>query len=823
VSSAYFNDSLNRPTQVIAAANNATLKTQNTFAYDDVNRAVTTTSDLTQYLDNQKKTETWFDGLGRQVEARTYETSSKYIVTKNTYSGLSSQVSNPYRPWQGETPQWTTTVVDALGRVKSVTTPDNAAVTTSYNGSETIITDPTGKKRKSVSDSLGRVAYVYEDPLGANYQTIYGYNAVGNLVSVAQDYLSQPPRQFVYDSLSRIVSATNPESGTTTFKYDEAGNLLVRTDARGVSAHYSFDQLNRPIRRWYNGSSASTATTHNDPAIPSGVGSTNEINYFYDQQALPSGAPTFTRGPSNGALVAITFAGSSEGNYFGRDAIGRQLVKIQRTGSVNYQLTLGYNNVGAITSLTYPSLHSVNYGYDGAGRLNSLGGNLGDETTWNYSTAVLYSPWGGITKEQFGTQTAVYNKSHYNVRGQLYDVRASSVDAEWSGELGALVNYYSTNWQHGGSGTDNNGNVLMSQTIINSYYMEDRYSYDALNRLTVVNEYQNGATQTGSQQYNYDRWGNRTISQASWGTGINTKQFTVDPYYNRLSVPGGQTGVMTYDAAGNLTNDTYTGSGNRTYDAENRITSAWGGNNQAQLYVYDPAGERIKRTVNSVETWQIYGFGGELLAEYPINGAASNPQTEYAYRNGHLLVIASSSQRQWLLADHLGTPRMIIDQTGTLSNLKRRDYLPFGEELPAGVGGRTSALGYNTDATRQGFTGYQADAETGLNYAQARYQSSVQGRFISPDPISGNIVDPQSWNMYSYVGNSPTNRTDPSGMSYFMGSGANDPFIRENQYRVDGFDMSPQGTASNLTDEIHVVICTEYVSPQRGDEFHWQY
>ena len=51
----------------------------------------------------------------------------------------------------------------------------------------------------------------------------------------------------------------------------------------------------------------------------------------------------------------------------------------------------------------------------------------------------------------------------------------------------------------------------MSQTIINSYYMEDRYSYDALNRLTAVNEWQNGATDTGNQQYNYDRWGNRTI------------------------------------------------------------------------------------------------------------------------------------------------------------------------------------------------------------------------------------------------------------------------------------------------------------------------
>ena len=170
-----------------------------------------------------------------------------------------------------------------------------------------------------------------------------------------------------------------------------------------------------------------------------------------------------------------------------------------------------------------------------------------------------------------GTQ---HQKLHYNIRGQLCDVRASNANDEWGGELGALVNYYSTSWAHCGSGTDNNGNVLMSQTIINSHYMEDRYSYDALNRLTAVNEHQNGATHTGSQQYDYDRYGNRKIKPASWGTGINTKQFDVDPNTNRLIVPAGQTGVMNYDAAGNLTNDTYSSYGSRTYDAENKMTSA---------------------------------------------------------------------------------------------------------------------------------------------------------------------------------------------------------------------------------------------------------
>ncbi len=43
------------------------------------------------------------------------------------------------------------------------------------------------------------------------------------------------------------------------------------------------------------------------------------------------------------------------------------------------------------------------------------------------------------------------------------------------------------------------------------------------------------------------------------GLGINKKDFTVNTANNRLGVPGGQSGTMTYDAAGDLTTDTYTG------------------------------------------------------------------------------------------------------------------------------------------------------------------------------------------------------------------------------------------------------------------------
>jgi RHS repeat-associated protein len=127
---------------------------------------------------------------------------------------------------------------------------------------------------------------------------------------------------------------------------------------------------------------------------------------------------------------------------------------------------------------------------------------------------------------------------------------------------------------------------------------------------------------------------------------------------------------------------------------------------------------------------------------------------------------SSAAKINWLVTDQLGTPRMIFDQTGSLATTKRHDYLPFGEELFAGTGGRTTAQGYTGDNIRQKFTSKERDNETGLDYFGARYYGSMQGRFTSPDEFlnSGRIESPQSWNRYGYVLNNPLAFTDPTGM-----------------------------------------------------------
>jgi RHS repeat-associated protein len=84
------------------------------------------------------------------------------------------------------------------------------------------------------------------------------------------------------------------------------------------------------------------------------------------------------------------------------------------------------------------------------------------------------------------------------------------------------------------------------------------------------------------------------------------------------------------------------------------------------------------------------------------------------------------------------------------------------------------------EGRRSRSTGKERDAETGLDFFEARYFSGAQGRFTSPDPF--NIItraenqdqfetylsQPQNWNAYVYTWNNPLRYTDPTGESVYV-------------------------------------------------------
>jgi RHS repeat-associated protein len=510
----------------------------------------------------------------------------------------------------------------------------------------------------------------------------------------------------------------------------------------------------------------------------------------------------------------------------GYDALGRPLSRTQHflvyeNGAFAYKpytVSRTYNLAGAVTSQTYPSNRTVNYAYNAAGRLQDFTGNLGN-TSWgtvNYASDIRYNVAGQVTREQFGTVIPLWHHSHYNIRHQLFDTRVGTSSYEWSWNRGWLAFLYSATAPWGESAADNNGNILRADhwvpkddTEANWETSYQRFWYDGANRLDRANEVSNTSSRGDllewNQDFDYDRFGNRTINAGGTesyftnGQGqrearqdiINELQYGVRTAKNQLmhsgdnvNDPSHASNRLRYDAVGNLVFDNYTqGAQWRGYDADNRVQTIKDCETCTERvrYSYDADGKRVKRLMavgaSWAETWQVYGLDGELVAEYDKNASPSSPQKEYGYRSGQLLVTADATTIKWAVADHLGTPRMIVDKSGALldntstsavnEGVERHDYLPFGEELFAGLGIRhTTTTGYAGNSIRKKFTGYERDTETGLDFAQARYFSSIQGRFIGPDRIFADQIEaePQSWNLYIYARNNPLIHTDPSGL-----------------------------------------------------------
>jgi len=690
VSTSMSYDAFGRPTLVTSAEGSHT-----TTEYSDTLRRVIVRSDLFAINDLKLVTIQYYDQLGRvrltrqledsTTQSATDETQGIKVQTRFLISGSNSYqiVSNPYRAAFSTTagPEnsmgWTRITNDKGGRTIEVQTFGGAAapapwanntnttgaVTTSYDGQNTVVTDQAGKIRRSVIDGLGQLARVDEPDKDSGQlddtndqpiqSTNYTYNALGNLTNVAQ---GGQTRTFLYTSLGRLASSTNPESGTINYLYDENGNLIQKIDPRiqanqtHITTTYEYDALNRIKTRTYNDG-------------------TPDVTYTYDTVS-PNG---------KGRLAAISSSVSTN-SYNEYDPMGRvRSAGVLISGQL-YTSAYEYDPAGHLKKVTYPSGNAVNYVYDNAGRANSVTGNLGaGGNSRNYSSGISYDAAGRMRQEQLGTTIPLYNKLFYNSRGQLAEIREGTTPDDTSWQRGAIINFYDTCWgmcwdpntQTGSSMPINNGNLRVQQLFIprhdgagydtdNPYIFTQGYDYDALNRLHSVDESNSLQVPAWRQQYSYDRFGNRTIDGSNATDGIPRPQFSISTDSNKLFASGETDSshfLIDYDAAGNQKKDHYTENltgvhYDRTYDADNRISSSTKSftnqsPDQNSIYSYDGDGRRVKRLIASVETWQVYGVGGELLAEYSAGTDHLSPQKEYGYRNGQLLISADAASAGW--------------------------------------------------------------------------------------------------------------------------------------------------------------------------------
>lgn len=509
-------------------------------------------------------------------------------------------------------------------------------------------------------------------------------------------------RSFVYTSLKRLASATNPESGTTTYTYDANGNLATRT-LGAITTTYAYDEHDELTGKSYN----------DNPPTPA-------VTYTYNRGWLTSVAN------SNTSVL-----------YSGFDGLGRVLTHSQTTnGAPAYTFQYGYNLADGITSLTLPSGRVVSTGYDAQGRVKTLASTLPGQNPVNYVSGTAYAAHGAL--QQITLNNTLIEQACFNGRLEpaiLRQRKSTAADCATASNPDTNdVLHLRYDYESSGNST-NTGNVSAQTITFGTKIFHQNYAYDGVNRLA-------GASETGpgagwSENFGYDAVGNRWVSGSS---GIALDPFT--PISNVYDSGNHMTGSNAQYVSGN---QTAIGGYQFQYDAENRLRSSTI-NSGTTTYAYDGNGRRVMKVSPESTTAYVYDAQGQLAAEYSSYATAPAPPP---------------CTTCYVMADMLGSTRMLTNAAGAVVAL--HDYLPFGEEIVAGTDGRDAAWG--GPEPKQKFTGKERDTETGLDNFFARYFSAAQGRFTSPDePLNDqDQSDPQSWNLYNYVRNNPLRFIDPTG------------------------------------------------------------
>lgn len=766
-------DALGRPTKVRTAANTP-LESWTQTEYNDVVRRVIVRSDLEIKEDGKKVAVQHYDQLGRVHLSRSIEN----IATEDPYNethGIKVQTryqtgnpnsyqitSNPYRANYSSnetapTMGWTRSKSWNTGRKQQVETFTGAAlpapwgtntnssgfVTTDIDADRTLVTDQAGKQRISRTNAIGQLKDVWEVTASdANtdaiifgnpavnlhgYKTSYSYDTLNNLTMVNQGVQT---RSFTYSSLSRLLSATNPESGLIQYVYDNNGNLTYKTDARLVVTNYIYDALNRVTNRNYT---APTGLT-NYQATPN-------VSYFYDN--LPN---------AKGKLTKVSSPVSTT-EYTAFDILGRVTAHKQTTDGNAHTTGYVYNLSGALIEETYPSGRVVKNVLDNDGDLAKVESKKNAADFFRpYASSFVYSAAGAVASMKLGN--GKFENTQFNSRLQPTRIGL--------GASATTQNLLKLNYDYGS--TANNGNVL-SQTITvptvgsnPGFTAVQTYTYDSLNRLQQANEKPSGwneanctsdPTKCWTQTFVYDRYGNRTFDTTLNRTTTIPANCPVAVCNPSVDVLNNKLVGYQFDTSGNTKFDAE----NRTfiYDAENKQVEVKNSSSQTiSQYFYDGDGKRIKKYVlgTGETTIFVYDAAGKLVAEYSTIVASTN-DAKIAY----------------LTNDHLGSPRINTEAIGNVT--ARHDYHPFGEEIATGQ--RTSSLGYADDTIRKQFTGYERDNETDLDFAQARMYSNRLARFTVPDMpfIAQEKSNPQTYNLFSYCLNNPYSIVDPDGHRWY--------------------------------------------------------
>ncbi|NER46040.1 MAG: hypothetical protein F6J92_04995 [Symploca sp. SIO1A3] len=654
-----------------------------------------------------------------------------------------------------------------------------------------------------ILDNLGRtVRDVQQLEDKTRLVTYYELDITGNQLSSADPRLSEKGSkknfETTYDLTNTALKTVSVDGGTHWTLPNVMGNPIYVRDSRKFEVTTKYDDLHRPIEMRVKGEDE-VSLNNIVECIVYGEGISDaknrnlrgQVYQHYDQAGLVTiegysinGQPLVSK-----RQLRRDYKQEANWNQTEKEAVEKE---------DSYETRAKYDALGRVIEETDAdgNLHYPTYNL--AGSLAKLQVTHAGEGSTTYVSSIEYNPKGQRTKIVYGNGVS----TSYEYEATTFRLtRILTKRGNGEGRILQDLNYT----------YDPVGNITQIkddawETIFNNNQRIDpvsKYTYDAIYRLTKATGREHPAL-SGLQErcadipvnrlvslpdlnnmeavenyircYSYDKGGN-LYRIRHCGYTPRTRKLTVWPTSNRAvdsKLVNGRTDIDAFfDANGNqikMVNIRRVQWNYRDNIASATIIERECGENDAEYYVYDSSGSRIRKVteryckeVTHVEE-VIYLGGVEIrrtlqdseLKEERRCLRVMDDTTCIAVRNwwevGEPPEGVQNPQVRYQLENHLGSATMEVDGEGQI--ISYEEYFPYGGT--AFVAGQSLA---EVKLKHYRYSGKERDGSTGLYYYGARYYAPWLGRWLSCDPAG--TVD--GLNLFAFVKGNPVAFADLNG------------------------------------------------------------
>lgn len=597
----------------------------------------------------------------------------------------------------------------------------------SYLGQTVNSTDPRGYTTTLVTDVAGRLRQVTDPSPGGTTQ--YGYGAFGDFVQLIDSTGATSSTSFSVRGFA--LQMVDSDRGTWNFTGDSLRELLSWTDAKGQAFGQSYDLLGRRLTR----------------SEPEGLSS-----WVWGQTSDNTSTSRYAD-----RLKSVSGYGYSEVLTY--DQLARPSTRTITTDQA-YQYAYTYNSIGQLNTLSYPTSpiptggvganYTIQYGYSygSPSSITDITNAASPAVIWSLNAANDYS---SAVSEIVGSGA--------------YGTTVTSTYERWTDELtgvaagfgGAIANIQNLAYQW-----DVDGNLTQRQDNLQG--LTETFTPDPLDRLQ-------SSTLNGQANFSvsYDAAGD-ILTRSDDGSAANTFSYTYGSSAHPHAVMSTTGGLSyTYDANGNAIAKNGLSYSWASYNLPTMLQANVGGSVLTSTFSYGPEHERYKQAAIYSNGTEVTYYVGDDLEKMVSASGVSYWRHYVTVPSGRTLVVSrnsdGSSSTEYVLTDHLGSSDAIINgSTGVVS--VRESFNPFGVRRGSNWAGAPSPgdAAAIAGVTRHGFTSHEHLDNIGLIHMDGRVYDPASGRFLSVDPIVGEVGNTQAHNPYSYVSNRPLVSTDPSGL-----------------------------------------------------------